>query len=340
MEKNELINEIISTLIPYLDSEQLELVKSAFYVKMQGYEVLEIETLPSTKVRNDSYILQRFVIDMTAKGLKQSSVQRYLYLLRPFLKKTGKSIVEITSQDIIDYIAIKKLQINAHGRPSSQNYICHINKIMFIFFDWAYKKHHIDADIMREVDRIQGKQKRKEKLSIEEIEACRDNVKDDRESALLELMLSTGMRVGEIAALEIGDINFAERSIVIPEGKSESAERTVYLTVKAKNAMTRYLNGRTNGFFLQPQRRQASGKMIKNETIEKIAKSIGARGNCHCSTTVHVFRKTFASEEYKRTKDVKYVSILLGHSSTAVTEKFYLVDDLQDVAYQALYRSL
>ena len=72
-------------------------------------------------------------------------------------------------------------------------------------------------------------------------------------------------------------------------------------------------------------------------SIEDIAKEIGKRGNCHCNTTVHVYRKTFASMEYRRTKDVKYVSILLGHSSTAVTEKYYLVDDLKEIEYQALY---
>lgn len=67
------------------------------------------------------------------------------------------------------------------------------------------------------------------------------------------------------------------------------------------------------------------------------AKSIGERAGCHCSTTVHVYRKTFASMEYQRTKDVKYVSILLGHSSTEVTERYYLVDDLKEIEYQALY---
>ena len=64
---------------------------------------------------------------------------------------------------------------------------------------------------------------------------------------------------------------------------------------------------------------------------------IGERANCHCITTVHVYRKTFASMEYRRTKDVKYVSILLGHSSKAVTEKYYLVDDLKEIEFKALY---
>ena len=76
---------------------------------------------------------------------------------------------------------------------------------------------------------------------------------------------------------------------------------------------------------------------IGKGTIEKIAKEIGERAGAHCKTTVHVYRKTFASEKYRQTKDVKLVSILLEHASTAITEKYYLIDDLKDIEYMALY---
>ena len=114
-------------------------------------------------------------------------------------------------------MAIRKIKPNANGKQNSQTYISNINRVLFIFFEWAYRKHHIDVDIMRDVDRIRPKQKRKERLSIEEIESCRDNVQNDRERALLELMLSTGLRVGEIAKMRISDIDFDKRKIHIPE---------------------------------------------------------------------------------------------------------------------------
>ena len=74
-------------------------------------------------------------------------------------------------------------------------------------------------------------------------------------------------------------------------------------------------------------------------TIESIAKEIGKRASCHCTTTVHVYRETFPSEEYRRTGSVKYVSVLLGYSYTAVTEKYYLVADQKAIEYQALCES-
>lgn len=338
MTKNDIINEVVSSLVFSLDKDQLELVKSTFIVKMHGYEIHELCTLPSTEVRDNDFIFKRFTVDMLAKGLKQSSIKNYMDLIRPFFDFTGKNYRDISSQDIIDYLAIRKVKQNANGKPCSQTYISNINRVLFIFFEWAYRKHHIDVDIMRDVDRIRPKQKRKERLSQEEMEACRDNVKSAKEKALLELMLSTGMRVGEIASLRIEDIDFQKRKIHIPEGKTENAERDVFLTIKARNALQKYLGHRWHGFVFRPNRNVIDDKKpVTTGSINDWAKAIGERADCHCVTTVHVYRKTFASMEYRRTKDVKYVSILLGHSSTAVTEKFYLVDDLKEIEYQALY---
>ena len=114
--------------------------------------------------------------------------------------------------------------------------------------------------------------------------------------------------------------------------------RDVYLTIEARNALRKYIGVRTSGFVFRPERDVLQEDIpISTGTIEKWAKEIGEIAGCHCVTTVHVYRKTFASCEYRRTGDVKYVSIILGHSSTAVTEKYYLVDDMKDIEYKALY---
>lgn len=337
MTKMEIINDIVASLVVSLTNEQLEIVKSTFIVKMQGYDIHEVCTLPSTEVMDNDFILKRFTVDHLAKGLKMSTIRAYMDHIKPFFAFTGLNYRAVTAQTITDYIAYKTVTPNAKGKMSSQNHICNISKTLFIFFQWAYKKHHIEEDIMRDVDRVKPKQKKKDRLSVEEIESCRDNVKSIRERALFELMMSTGMRVGEIAALKIEDVDLQKRTIHIPAGKSDSAERDVYLTVKARNALEKYVGNRNNGYVFRPSKNIIThDKQISNGTIEKWAKELGERASCHCETTVHVFRKTFASEEYRRTKNVKYVSIILGHSSTAVTEKYYLVDDIKDIEYMAL----
>ena len=166
-------------------------------------------------------------------------------------------------------------------------------------------------------------------------QAC---IKDVRERALFELMMSTGMRVGEIAKLKVEDVDLMQRKISIHGEKSGNAEREGYLSIRARNALDRYIAGRTSGYVFRPVRDILDdADPIGNGTIEKIAKDIAKRAGVHCTATVHIYRKTFASETYRRTGNIKLVSILLGHSSTDITEKYYLIDDMKSIEYQALY---
>lgn len=338
MNKNDLINDIIANLSMIMDQEQTDIVKAMFIVKMQGYEIYEANMLPSVEIVDNDFILKRFTIDMLAKGVKESSIKTYMNVIKPFLDHTGVCFTEITSQHVTDYMAIKKVAKNAFGRKNTQNYIAGICRILFVFFQWAYKKRHIQEDIMRDVDRIRAKQKKKDRITPEEIETCRESLKDDREKALYELLLSTGMRVREVANLRIEDIDFIHRKINIHGEKSENADREGYLSIRARNALSKYISERTSGYVFRPVRNiLPDDKAISVGSIEGIAKAIGKRAGVHCITTVHIYRKTFASETYKRTGNIKMVSILLGHSSTAITEKYYLIDDMKDIEYQALY---
>lgn len=338
MTKNDLINDVAAGLMMTLSQEQVDIVKAIFIVKMQGYEIHEVNYLPSTEVADNDFILKRFSIDMLAKGIKESSIKAYLNIIRPFLDSAGINFTDITAQHVTDYLAVKKVTQNANGEKNSQSYLAGICRVMFIFFGWAYKKHHIHEDIMRDVDRIKTKQKKKDRITPEEMETCRELLKDNREKALFELMLSTGMRVGEITKLKIEDIDFVNRKVSIHGEKTDSADREGYLSIKARNAIMKYIGSRTTGFVFRPTRNILSDDVaVSNGTIEEIAKKIGARAGVHCKTTVHIYRKTFASETYRRTGNIKLVSILLGHASTAITEKYYLIDDMKDIEYQALY---
>ncbi len=337
MTKNDIINDIVAGLTFVVTEDQLQIVKATFICKMQGYDIYPVCTLPSTELINNDFIFKRFAVDQIAKGTKESSVISYMQTIRPFFDYVRKDFREVTSQDITDYLAVKKVTRNARGRMPSQNYISTICRVLFVFFQWAYRKHHIEEDIMRDVDRIKPKQKKKERLTAEETEACRDICKNARDKALFEFMLCTGARVGEIARLRIEDIDFQSRKIDIHGEKSDAADRIGVLSIRAKNALREYIGDRRSGYVFRPTRRVIDDEQsVSNGTLEKLAKDIGERAGVHCITTVHIYRKTFASEAYRKTKDVKLVSILLGHSSTAVTEKYYLVDDMRDIEYQAL----
>lgn len=339
MTKNDLINDVAASLTVTLEKEKVDMVKAVFLVKMQGYEIHEVSTLPSVEVADNDFILKRFTVDMLAKGLKESSIKAYLDVIKPFMLYAEVNFTNVTAQHITDYLAIRKVTNNAFGRKNSQTYLADVCRKILIFFSWAYKKHHIDEDIVRDIDRIKGRQKKKDRITPEETEACRENLSGDREKALFELMLSTGMRVGEIAKLCIEDIDFQQRKISIHGEKTENADREGYLTIKARNAVRKYIGSRSSGYVFRPLRNNVlpDSQPIGVSALEKIAKNIGRKAGVHCITTVHVYRKTFASETYRRTGNIKLVSILLGHASTDMTEKYYLVDDMKDIEYQALY---
>lgn len=87
MTKNDLINDVVASLVMTLSQEQVDIVKAIFIVKMQGYEIHEVNTLPSVEVADNNYILKRFTVDMLAKGLKESSIKAYLDIIKPFSPK-------------------------------------------------------------------------------------------------------------------------------------------------------------------------------------------------------------------------------------------------------------
>lgn len=138
-------------------------------------------------------------------------------------------------------------------------------------------------------------------------------------------MLSAGPRVGEIVNLDIDNLDFAHKEIHI-WGEKTSQWRTCFMTERCKQALKQYIGDRTEGAVFIGLR--GRGRMC-NKSIEDMVKEIALFGGCKFNATVHSFRKTFASREYRRTKDVLFVSKRLGHSSTDVTIKYYICDDVE-----------
>ena len=263
---------------------------------------------------------------MTAKGLKKSSIEKYFYILKKFFEETNTTYIEVTAQTIINYLAYKKLTKNSKGKYSTPNYIASICKNISLFFKWAYKKKYINEDITREIDRPKTVLRKKDRLFDDEVEKCREMLKDSRERALFELMLCSGPRVGELEILKIEDVDLKRRIIHIPGYKTESSDRDGFLSLKAVDALKEYIGDRTSGWLFLPKSNIRENALSRN-AIEQISREIAKRANCHCKATVHIYRKTFATQLYKKTKDIKLVSRLLGHTDIRTTVRYYITDD-------------
>ena len=325
MLKDDVINNIIADMQPALDQAQTEQLKVVLLVKLHNYDIVESVYLPSTEVRDNDWILKRFAIDYLAMGRKESTIKQYSDSIRMLLRETGKTYDTITAQDIIDYLAIRQYRDHI-----ANNYKATLMRDFCSFYKWCYKKRHIAEDITRDLEYVKIRKKQKDRLTDMEVEDMRDACKDERERAIIDLLLSTGMRVSELAGLNVNDINLQEGTVSIYAEKT-CTYRTGFLDVRAKKSLARYLEVRQGNDAALFVSVRAPYTRIKKDNMQRICKAIGVRAGVHLKTTVHVFRKTFASRLYLKTKDIVLVSKLLGHASTAITIEYYLCEDLEDM---------
>lgn len=328
MTKTDLINDIAFEMSNILTPEQIDKVKIVFLVKMQDYEISEIKQLPMVEEHDNEWLMQRYCVDGVAAGRHKSTLRSYIGIIRKFFDHVGKNYKYVTAQDITDYLAIRSYRDHI-----SHNYKSTIYRYLCTFFSWAFRKQHIANNIIDGVDRVKQVKKKKVRLTDEEVETIRYALQTPKEKALFELMICTGMRVGEISALNVSDIDLTNKQVSIYAEKMDTY-RTGMLTPVAVMTLRNYIGDRpgTDPLFLAD--REPHNRM-KEYGIEKLAKEMAVRGGVsRITATVHVYRKTFASVLYRKTGDVLLVSKLLGHAKPDMTVQYYLVDDIEDMQHK------
>lgn len=305
------INEILNEMAEYLSAEQQKKLQQVLIAKLAENRQ---KTDPAT---NEDYK----TLYLNAKKIEGCSERTIIYYgttLDHFFKSVEEPARKVTTERIRAYLADYQ-KINNCSNATVDN----IRRNISSFFSWMEEEDHILKSPMHRIHKIKTVKQVKEVISDEVIEKLRDTCKCSRDLAMLDLLYSTGMRVGELVKLNKSDVNFEERECIV-FGKGDK-ERRVYFDAKAKLHLQTYLSERNDdnpALFVtldSPHNRlKISGVEIR---LRELGRSIDV-DKIH----PHKFRRTMATRAIDKGMPIEQVQKILGHSQIDTTLRYAIVN--------------
>ena len=222
--KEQLIQEVQRQMLPHLNNAQLKQLQAVLEKALTGVTVHRDEA-PDVSESVDTVSL--FITAKRIEGCSEKTLNYYRQTIFAMLSGIGKLAQEITTEDLRMYLTDYQTQ-----RKSSKVTIDNIRRILSSYFSWMEDEDHIVKSPVRRIHKVKTAKVIKETYSDETLEIMRDNCSSIRDLAMIDLLASSGMRVGEMSALNRDDINFNERECVV-FGKG-SKERIVYFDARTK----------------------------------------------------------------------------------------------------------
>ncbi|MBE5763966.1 MAG: integrase [Clostridiales bacterium] len=267
--------------------------------------------------KTNSEYLQLFETAKNVEGCSKASLKYYIYILNSFFKECTKQINDISTDDIRNYLD------SFSSKNISKTSMDNIRRVLSSFFAWLEEEDYIRKNPVKRIHKIKSLKTIKLAYSDENIENLKDNCSCLRDKVIIELLSSTGMRIGELVKLNINNIDFENKECIVL-GKG-GKQRRVYFDSKTKLHLTNYLNSRIDdnpalfiSLFRPFNRLQISG-------IEIMLRKLGAKTNID-KVHPHRFRRTLATKAIDKGMPVEQVQILLGHTKIDTTMHYAIVD--------------
>jgi hypothetical protein len=278
---------------------------------------LASQTKSVSSVSNSNY-LAMFLNAKKIEGCSERTLSYYKTTVEKLLDRITDPIRKVTTDDIREYLASYQ-GLNDCSKTTIDN----IRRNISSFFTWLEEEDYIIKSPMRRIHKIKTTKTVKEVISDEEIEKMRDKCKNLRDLAIIDLLYSTGIRIGELVRLNIDDIDFEERECIV-FGKGDK-ERRVYFDAKTKIHLTDYINSRfdTNPALFVTldapyDRLQISGVEIR---LRRLGRELGIN-----KVHPHKFRRTMATRAIDKGMPIEQVQKLLGHSQIDTTMHYAIVN--------------
>ena len=311
--KDEFVNNVLEMATEMYNAEQLDLLRNILYMSLNNYNITlkDVESmLPAISdlavVNAKPYSM--FFVAKKIEGLSEKSLTYYKLEIDALIQRIHKPFNEISSDDIRYYLAT--LQGITNRTVDNKR------RVLSSFFGWLHAEEYINKNPMLKIKPVKQARLVRKPFTEYEVEQLRDKCQNIRELAIIDLLLSTGMRVGEINTVNRDDVNFQLDEVIV-FGKSQK-QRICYLNAKAKKRLIDYLNTRTDtnkALFVslqKPHKRMGIGG------IETTIRAIGHRAGV-TNTHPHRFRRTAATLALNRGMTVEQLQQLLGHENISTT---------------------
>lgn len=303
----EQVNKIMYQMTDVLDNTQMMHLKKV------------LEDLSSEEIIEDDSeeLLERFIATKRLEGRSERTLKYYRITIEKMKKSLGKNVRAITTDDLRHYLADYQRNSNA-----SKMSIDNIRRNLSSYFNWLEDENYILKSPVRRIHKIKTTTAVKEAYSDDEMERLRDYCTEIRDLALVDMLASTGMRIGELVQLNIEDIDFNERECVVL-GKGDK-ERIVYFDARTKLHLQEYLEIRKDnnealfvGLRSPHKRVTINGVELR---IRQLGQAVGIK-KCH----PHKFRRTMATVAIDKGMPIEQVQKLLGHEKIDTTLHYAMV---------------
>ena len=310
-----LIDQVLQAMSKTLGNQEIERLRDVLEITFSNVEIFEKNESDAVI---DVSIIKNFLSAKRVEGCSEKSMRYYESTIRNALTTVGKNVKDISTDDLRQYLD-EYQQRSGASRVTVDN----IRRILSSFFAWLEEEFYIVKSPVRRIHKVKTGKVVKETYSDEALEMMRDSCETTRDLAMIDILASTGMRVGELVKLNRSDVDFQNRECIVT-GKGNK-QRIVYFDARTKIHLQNYLRERkdTNDALfvtlLAPfNRLQISGVEIR---LRHIGQDLNMT-----KVHPHKFRRTLATMAIDKGMPIEQVQHLLGHQSLDTTLQYAMVN--------------